>query len=107
MEKVYFIKKNVNNSAKNKLDAKLHETFLQLNYKTITEDNLFILDVLFDDTVAAYKATGGRCEAPKYTRQTHAANYELNPIIYVHVSESCSYILYPILGEATIETVKQ
>jgi len=106
MKKTYFIKKNVSNNAKNKLDKALHEAFNQLIQKTITEDNLFILDVLFDDTVAAYKATGGRCEAPKYARNTHG-RYDTDPSVYVYVSETCSYILYPILGEATVYTVKQ
>lgn len=107
MEKTYFIKRNVANKAKNKLDQLLHDAFQQLTQKTITEDNLIILDILFDDTAAAYKASGGRCEVPKYSRHTLSANYEPNPTFFVHVSETCSYVLYPILGEITLKTVKQ
>lgn len=107
MEKTYFIKRNVANKAKNKLDQQLHDAFKKLAHKTITEDNLILLDILFSDTAAAYKATGGRCEVPKYSRHTHAANYEVNPTIFIYVSETCSYVLYPILGEITLQTIEQ
>ena len=107
MQKTYFIKRNVDNKAKNKLDLQLHVAFSQIRQRIITEDNLILLDILHSDTVAAYKATGGKCEAPKYTRQTHAANYEPIPTVFVHVSETCTYVLYPILGEITLQTVKQ
>lgn len=107
MEKTYFIRRNVANKAKNKLDQLLHDAFSQLSQKTITEDNLIILDILFDDTAAQYKDSGGRCEIPKYYRTTHGASYEQNPNIFVHISETCTYVLYPILGEITLKTVKQ
>lgn len=105
MEKTYFIQRNTNNSAKNKLDAKLHETFAQLQHMTITEDNLFCLDVMYEDTVAAYKATGGRCQPEKYSR--YAPEHRVDASIYVHISQSLSYILHPIRGEATAYTINQ
>ena len=106
MTKTYFIKRNVDNKPKNKLDQQLHEAFRQMAHRIITEDNLMILDILHSLTVAAYKATGGKCEAPKYSRHTHAANYEPMPTVFVHVSETCTYVLYPILGEIKHQTVK-
>ena len=107
MEKIYFINRNVNNTPKNKLDAKLHETFAQLQHRTITEDNLFILDVMFEDAVSQYKSTGGRCQPEKYSRYKTGASNAENPSIYVDITESLSYILYSIVGEATVYTVKQ
>ena len=107
MTKTYFIKKNVANKPKNKLDAQLHEAFSQIGQRIITEDNLILLDVLHSDACAAYKATRGKCEAPKYSRHTHASNYQPMPTVYVHVSETCSYVLYPILGEIKLQTIKQ
>lgn len=107
MKKTYFVRRNVYNKSKNKLDQQLHEAFLRFDQKTVTDDNLEIFDIMFQDVVGQYKAAGGRCEAPNYYRRKQGASYEVNPTIFIHVSETCSYILYPILGEINLQTVIQ
>jgi len=100
MEKTYFIHRSVNNNIKNKLDAKLHEEFAKFQHKTISEDNLFILDVLYENVVAAYKDTGGRCQPEGYSRyKPPYYSADDDQCIYVHITESLSYILHPICGK--------
>lgn len=97
-EKIFFIDKRRNFSFKNSLDEMLHKAFNQFNDCLISDSNLGVLDDLFHEVVAKYKANKGRSRVPEYKRYVFPHG---KGEIIIEISESCEYVLRPIKGEYT------
>ena len=98
MSKMYYINKTLNNSAKNKLDEALHRAFNRVINHQISEENIPVMEAIFNNTVEEYRKSGGRCQPWKYSLYKPAGDREYANI-YFRVSETCSFLLEEIRGE--------
>lgn len=101
MSKMYFIHKTRITAPKNKLDEALQKAYSSIVDRLISEENLPLLDKIFEDTVAAYKATGGRVQPWKYSRYKAGSSLDQYKPVFIHISDSCSLYLSEIRGELT------
>lgn len=98
MEKTYFIRKQLDNQHKNKIDQMLHDAFEKYNLHTISESDLEVFDHEHEFVVNKYQMAGGRAAVPHYYR--HKPGYRDS--ILITISESLAYILDPIKGTITL-----
>lgn len=99
MEKTYFIRKQLDNQPKNKIDQMLHEAFEKYNLHLISESDLEVFDQEHEFVVNKYQMAGGRATVPRYYR--HKPRYGSDSILIV-ISDSLHYILDPIKGTITL-----
>lgn len=97
MSKMYFINRTVNLRPKNKLDEALQTAFEKLINYEITEQNIYVLEIIFNNVVREYKQSGGRCQTWNFFMKNNE-QYKL-PNIRFHVSETCVLLLEEIKGE--------
>lgn len=97
MSKRYFINRTVNLRPKNKLDEALQTAFEKLINYEITEQNIYVLEIIFNNVVREYKQSGGRCQTWNFFMKNNE-QYKL-PNIRFHVSETCVLLLEEIKGE--------
>ena len=97
MEKTYFIRKQLDNQHKNKIDRMLHEAFEKYNLHLISESDLEVFDQEHEFVVNKYQMAGGRAAVPHYCR--YKPGYRDS--ILITISESLAYILDPIKGTVT------
>ena len=97
MSKRYFINRTVNLQPKNKLDEALSKAFKQVVNHEIREDNISMLEGIFDCVVHDYKASGGRCKTWNFSMNKNK-HYEY-PNIRFKVSDSCVLLIEEIRGE--------
>ena len=99
MAKQYFIRKQLDNQPKNKIDQMLHEAFQKYNLHTISDDHLEVFEHEHEFVVNKYQMAGGRAAVPKYYR--HKPGYGSDSSLII-ISESLHLILDPIKGTITV-----
>lgn len=104
METTYFIRKQLDNQHKNKIDQMLHEAFAKYDHHTISESDIELFDNEHEFVVNKYQMAGGRAAVPRY--YMHKPGYGSDNYLII-ISESLQYILEPIKGHVSNEPLLQ